>query len=300
MTNIPLFLASDNNYAPYVASTIASFCDNTKSFIDFYVLDGGISKENQEKIKQLSTRYNNFSLEFITIDLDKEFPNFKETDKITRAMYNRYLIPYVKPELDKALYSDVDVIATGDIAEMFAEDLGSYAMGAIYEDFGEGKLNNKRREYMGLSENHKYFSSGNLILNCKKWRDDKILDNLLKIAVEYAEVLRYPDQDTLNKYFDCNYKVLPAKYCYTDAQFDFAKNNADDMIIRHYTGDHKPWKLHPSLGNISTPNNDLFWHYIKQTAFYEEAVERTEHKNLTHFKMQLRIQEIARKNRKNV
>ena len=37
--NIPIFLSSDNNYAPFVATTIASICDNTKSFCDFYVLD---------------------------------------------------------------------------------------------------------------------------------------------------------------------------------------------------------------------------------------------------------------------
>ena len=48
---IPIFLASDNNYAPFVATTIASICDNTKSFCDVYVLDGGITKENQSKIR---------------------------------------------------------------------------------------------------------------------------------------------------------------------------------------------------------------------------------------------------------
>ena len=42
MSNIPIFLSSDDNYAPFVATTIASICDNTKSFCEFYVLDGGI------------------------------------------------------------------------------------------------------------------------------------------------------------------------------------------------------------------------------------------------------------------
>ena len=73
MNTIPIFLSSDNNYAPYVATTIASICDNTKSFCDFYILDGGISKENQEKIYVLKEKFNNFSIEFINIDVDKEF-----------------------------------------------------------------------------------------------------------------------------------------------------------------------------------------------------------------------------------
>ena len=50
MSNIPIFLASDNNYAPFVATTIASICDNTKSFCNFYILDGGISKKIRIKL----------------------------------------------------------------------------------------------------------------------------------------------------------------------------------------------------------------------------------------------------------
>ena len=52
MYRIPIFLSSDNNYAPFVATTIASICDNTKSFCDFYILDGGIEEEKKEKIFQ--------------------------------------------------------------------------------------------------------------------------------------------------------------------------------------------------------------------------------------------------------
>ena len=67
MSNIHIFLSSDNNYAPFVATTIASICDNTKSFCDFYILDSGIEEEeeeeeNKEKICQLKTKFNNFSI----------------------------------------------------------------------------------------------------------------------------------------------------------------------------------------------------------------------------------------------
>lgn len=53
MSYIPIFLSSDNNYAPYIAIAIASICDNTKSFCNFYILDGGISKENKSYINSL-------------------------------------------------------------------------------------------------------------------------------------------------------------------------------------------------------------------------------------------------------
>lgn len=75
--NIPVFLSSDNNYAPFVATTIASICDNTKSFCEFYVLDGGIKEENKAKICELKNKFNNFSIEFIEIDVKKSFFHYK-------------------------------------------------------------------------------------------------------------------------------------------------------------------------------------------------------------------------------
>ena len=73
MSNIPIFLSSDNNYAPFIETTIASICDNTKSFCEFFILDGGITKENQEKICKLKNEFNNFNITFLTVDIEKEF-----------------------------------------------------------------------------------------------------------------------------------------------------------------------------------------------------------------------------------
>ena len=73
--SIPVFLASDDNYAPFVASTIASICSHTKSFCDFYILDGGISEKNKEKICKLKEQFDNFFIEFLFVDLEKEFKN---------------------------------------------------------------------------------------------------------------------------------------------------------------------------------------------------------------------------------
>ena len=36
--HIPVFFVADDNYAPFVATTMASVLKNTKSFIEFYVI----------------------------------------------------------------------------------------------------------------------------------------------------------------------------------------------------------------------------------------------------------------------
>lgn len=273
MKSIPIFLSSDNNYAPFVATTIASICENTNSFIDFYVLDGGISLLNQNKILSLKQQYNNFSIEFISIDIDKYFKNFVETPKITKSMYSRFLIPYVKPEINKAIYTDVDVIVVGDITEMYNESLDHYALGACYEEFFKNDLNLIRQKYLNLSKNHKYFCSGILLFDCKKWRQDNILNGLLTLEKKYREYLKYPDQDLLNKYFETNYKILDKKYCYLDPWFSIEKDYK--FIIRHYTANYKPWKIPPNIDSKNFPSTKLFWNYAKKTPFYEELEKKT-------------------------
>ena len=155
MKNIPIFLSSDNNYAPYAAAAIASVCDNTKSFVDFYILDSGISDENKAKIEKLKEQFPNFSVEYIKADTEKLFAEieYKNQSKyISMATYNRFLIPYIKPELEKVIYLDVDLIVTLDIAELYDIDLSGYSIAAVYDTWCNKQPNHKSL----FKDNHNY------------------------------------------------------------------------------------------------------------------------------------------------
>lgn len=273
MHKIPIFLSADNNYAPFVATTIASICDNTKSFCDFYILDGGITKENQDKICELKKQFDNFSIEFIDIDIKKYFKDFKENMHFSKTMYSRFLIPDLKPDIDKAIYSDVDVIVLGDIAEMYNEDLGEYALGAVWEEINEFKRNIKSKQTLELSNNHKYFSSGNLLIDCKKWRENNVLANFIEIEKKYHAYLELPDQDILNKNFDNNYKILSPRYCFCNSYDKFYNNT--DVVIRHFEGLLKPWYIAQQDKDFELSNLFDFWEYAKMTEFYYDLLLKT-------------------------
>lgn len=273
---IPVFLSSDNNYAPFVATTIASICDNTKSYINFYILDGGINDENKSLIESLKDQFNNFSIEFIQIDMDKYFENFIETKTITKSMYNRFLIPELKPEIDKAIYLDVDIIALDDITKLYNEDLENYSLGAVWEEFAEKTSNIKRKNVLGLPDNHKYFCSGTLLINCKKWREENIISKLLEIEKICKDSLTNPDQDILNKCFENNYKQLPAKYCYINQNYYFFESH--NVVIRHYNGMVKPWHINWKTDLMS--NVDDFWHYAQKTPFIVQLIKGCDNKEL--------------------
>ena len=264
MISIPIFLSSDNNYAPFVATTIASICDNTKSFCEFYVLDGGITEENRKKIYSLNKKFNNFSLEFINIDTEKEFKNIDYKNNcfyVTISTYNRLLIPRLKPKIKKCIYLDVDLILLQDIKEFFEIPLENYPLGAV-EDF-ESDLRN--RDF--IAKEHTYFNAGVLLLDCEKWREMDATTKLFELEEKYRDQLKYADQDLLNKYFENNYKKLPSKF-----NVIFPIQNAE-IAIRHYAGDLKPYSFFKDVETTFLPNIKEFWDYATKSGFEDEIIK---------------------------
>lgn len=293
-TKIPVFLSADEHYAPFVATTMASICYNTKSFCEFYILDAGISEESKEKICELKKQFNNFSIEFINVDLEKYFRNFQETKDITKAMYSRFLIPILKPELDKVIYSDVDVTFMGDIREMFDEPLNNYPLGAVWEMYAEHTFNIERKHRLHLSDCHRYFSSGNLLIDCKKWRENDITNKLIGLVQSNTFKLNCPDQDIMNIYFDNNYQILPTRYSYINQNFTFFHNH-NNILIRHFNGPNKPWFFGFKSNQFEFLNNiEDFWNYARMTVFGDYLLKNIRYKTDKVYKHELK-KEISKK-----
>src|SRR5574344_921455 len=168
MNHIPIFLSSNDNYALFVATIISSICYNTKSFCNFYILDSGITDKNQKKINSLKNKFNNFSTEFIRIDVNVVFKGFKELAHLSLSTYNRLLITEIKPNLGKVLYLDSDMIAIDDIKPLFDTDLGNHLLCAVPDTFPNAKDLEERLNTLKLDKNHKYFNAGVLLFDIQK------------------------------------------------------------------------------------------------------------------------------------
>ena len=271
---IPIFLSSDNNYAPFVATTIASICDNTKYFCEFYILDGGINKVNKNRILQLKDIYRNFSIEFININPEKEFKDIKYNNAATYisiSTYSRFLIPTLKPKLKKVLYLDVDIVVLGDIAELYAQELEGYALGAVWDE-SRKQYNLDTKELVELSDNYKYFNAGVLLVDIPKWKKDSIAEKLFGIANKYGEKVLHADETLLNKYFDGQYRILDLKYNFLD--YDLISHPLEKVIIRHFATEFKPWTIPPGKNAKQMPGANEFWKYAEKTVFYKDILEK--------------------------
>lgn len=285
--NIPVFLSSDNNYAPFVATTMASILDNTKSFVEFYVLDGGISEENKEKISSLKKCFNNFDVEFIEVDIKKFIaPNIYKNSAghVSLSTYNRFLIPKIKPEFEKICYFDVDIIFQDDVLNLYNIDMSSYPIAAVEEPtVGVGLTQIK--EAINFNPSSIYFNAGVIVVNNKLWVQEGMFEKLMKTFDENREKIQYADQDVLNIFFENKTKILPNRF------------NSRYMLnipyIMHYAGKIKPWYINPKYNNEEIR---LFWKYAKMTPFYDVLLSKTlDEVSQEEIIRQFRVQEIKKK-----
>lgn len=272
---IPIFLISDEKYAPYMCTTIVSILENTARTCAIYILDGGILPDTRLQIQETAQRYPHLhEIEFIGIDKEK-FAKFPDVMHFSLNMYFRYLIPELKPELNKALYIDSDMIVTSDIGELYDCDLHSKPLAAVPYRDERPDLAHKRisddHEELGLSKDHLYFNSGLLILDCQQFRARNWVSKLLDITEKYAKVLKYPDQDALNILVDGNYYVLDDKWnAVVDINLVYEVVPDTLPAVLHFTGGSstRPWM------SFSCPYREEFDKYAIKTPFANELFTR--------------------------
>lgn len=285
MTNsvIPIFLAFDNKYAACASVTITSIILNTDCYVTFYLLEcceEGISLENKKKIESLKNLKNNFSIEWIYVNPSIFFNGFTTFSYISLATYGRLLIPTLKPNLEKIIYLDVDLIVTDDIKKLFECNLEDYPLGAVYDGYNEeNNINSKLISNLGCSPFHKYFNAGVLLIDVKKWNLLNISVNILKLENEIRTKLIFADQDLLNVYFNCNYKMLDPSFnvSHKRSRNYYKKGKLVNCVIRHFVGDKKPWLVHPLKSEIIKKDyigKSVFWKYALLTPYKYELLAR--------------------------
>lgn len=273
---IPIFLAADNYYAPFVATTAYSILKNTNSQIQFYIIDAGISQENKELIKKSLKRFNNYTIEYLPFpDLPPESSLLKHP-RYNKVAFARFFIPKLKPELIKVLYLDVDIIVRSDITNLFMQSLDNYPIAAVPEDFqpypfpGIGMLKKDCPEYNLLSS---YFNDGVLIIDVQEFIRNNYLDRLMEVTESYLDIAPFADQCILNIFFKDNYKKLDYSMNYMPMLAKFYEKHLGknfrklkkNIQIYHYTSQYC----------IEAPFYcSDFWKIAKQIPFYDELKSR--------------------------
>lgn len=194
-----------------------------------------------------------------------------EVRGISSGAYLRLMLHRLLPQLDKILYTDVDVLFRNDLTKIWQTDLTDCVLAAV-----KGTVNssdkwewNSDRSYWHCLEDMKgrYVNSGVLLLNLAEVRRRNLEEEWSRWA---REKLYYQDQDILNLTCKDAIRYLPLQYnrfayveekdhgqyvdegIFTEQEWVDASNRP---VIIHYAGD-KPWKRY------DTNLGYLWWDYV--------------------------------------
>ncbi len=283
---VPVAFAADDNYVPMVSTTIYSMLKNASHDYryDIYVLSSNISCENQQRMKDFFSVFDNASIRFVNVSRMVEgYALSTNNPHISVETYYRFLIQELLPFYDKVLYLDSDLIVKGDVSALYETELGDNLLAAVRDLDFLAHINTKnddRTEYaknvLGMKDPYAYFQAGVLLLNIKAMRKRHSIEEWLDFAGD--ERFIYNDQDALNAqcegsvvYLDYDWNVMidcagriNNVFAYAPAAvYDAFLDSRKHERIVHYAGFQKPW-------NLSTcDRSDLYWSYARETPFYE-------------------------------
>lgn len=265
--NISVCFASDDRYAGHLAVTIVSILKNSGSEEElfFYVLDGGISDNNKNKISELKA-VKKFNIEYIKLDDSVLLELPLVLSHFSTAIYFRFKIADLLPHIDKVIYLDCDIIVCSSLKELFLQEISDYYVAGV-EDIGYYWAHRfLNREFESL-----YINSGVMLINLKLWRSDGIGNKLIAFARETKEELTFGDQDVINKVLKDKIKLISLDWNVQSSYFEFnnityhplckeIKKAKKNIKIIHYITAKKPW-------NSYTPLRDLYFYYLQFTSF---------------------------------
>lgn len=260
--NISIVVASDNFFAIMIAALLKSIDVNHKTgeHIDFYIIDDGISAKFKAQLEAISNP-ERITLKWFKskeiIPANVDIPVDKSSFPLT--VFLRIFIPYmVDQSAEKVIYLDVDTIVQDDISKLWNTHLEDYTIGAVQDYSGTvdckwaGIPNYKE---LGLAGNTKYFNSGVLLINPKKWRAENITSQVIDTLVKYKQHVVMPDQYGLNVVFANKWKELDPKWNW------FANKENENPSLIHFV------EIKPIFTNYKFKEfyKEEFYRYLSMT-----------------------------------
>ena len=262
----------DNKMFEPACVAIASLLDskNPREHFDMFCIVDNESLTRKSELEAIVNRRDEESVIHV-LETPNDFEGAYEVRGISRATYTRFLIHRILPQIDKILYSDVDVLFCGSIRGLWETDISDAYFAAVK---GTNNFTNKWEKYKEFDYYNElsglkgqYVNAGIMLMNLACIRESGIENEWLERAKRKYE---YQDQDILN--ITCKDRIvyLPLKYnlaaylipkwfkqYYTQGIYcqEEARDAQKKPVILHYAGE-KPWDIREAY------RGDEWWHYV--------------------------------------
>jgi len=267
-----LFTGNDKIFEGLSLSLI-SITEHCKEPLNVYVLTMDLKEQNKnylplekDKLTALENliKQSNPDSKINLIDVTELFKREHSNSKNMENSYSPYafirlLADEVAEIPDKILYFDIDIMANGDIKELYDTDISEVEYGAVRDYYGK------------IFINRNYINSGVMLLNMKRIRET----GLFKKAREYVNTkkMAFPDQTALNKCVE--------KRIFLARKFNSQRKMHKDDVVRHFC---KSIRWYPKLFTKKENHREYcqimhkflpFFHTVNIKPWHEKAVRNT-------------------------
>ena len=280
--------ATDEKYVKLVATSMISLFENNNEFTEIYVyiIENNISESSKKELINIALKYKR-NVEFIEL---KEICNGLKTDNsFPISSFSRLFLSNLT-NIDKIIYLDCDSIVNNSFYDLWNENIEDYYIAGVLDT-----INSFYKTTVGLQHESNYINAGLLLINLKKWRDDKIESKFLDFINLYNGSVPHHDQGTLNAICNDKIYILHPKYnlmppmliynenkikklyslnqYYSQKELDEASENP---VFIHFTADfyNRPW-----FKECSHPMKNIFLKYFNKTAWKYQFEDKKLTKN---------------------
>ena len=241
--SVSVCLCCDETFAAYAAASIYSIVKSAEPETEYNFFIG--FSDLSDTAKQILTRAaGTHTIEFVKID-KTEFDNYNCTVQwITQAAAYRLIVPLlIRKDIERLIYIDCDTLVYEDLTDMYNYDMKGKTLGVVLDVCWS--------QHTWKANTAKYFNSGVLLFDCKRWRDNEYF-------VKVREALNHknnslPDQDALNRVMHKDSIYLPLRYnlqlraddkhYYTNIDRLEYNDSKEHPVIAHFIGRVKPWHV---------------------------------------------------------
>ncbi len=260
VSEVPIALAFDKNIIDYVPALINSIEANKSCDTRYIML---VRDLPDDKIKVIEKACGQSPVQWFAMDEYLKGAKFNIGSAITVSTMDRLFLPELLPDIDKILYLDIDMIVTGDIAELYQMELGDALLAAREGLLDFSKIEScdfkhlpidkllalRKSASVSINLLSCTFNAGMLLLSLEKMRQDNFTEQAARFAVTY----QMHDQNVLNFYANDNFIKLPKAW---NGFAIHEKLSINEQKIFHWIGGHKPWHT-----NRNVPFRHLWQQY---------------------------------------
>ena len=264
--NITIVSVTDNHYIILLAALIKSIVVNhhSEEHIDYFIVGDRLTRRNINKLEE-SCKSDKLTIHWFKMNEIIPTGMALPLDRSSYPLniYIRLFIPYFLPrEIKKIIYLDVDMIVLTDISLLWYINLGENIIAAVTDFIGTvsnewGGI--KNYDALGLDKDSKYFNTGLLIINRKKWEEYEVTQKVLDCVQTNKPFANFPDQYGLNVVLNKDWLIIdPLWNCFSNME------EKNPYIIHFYQ--RKP--IYKSYDKNSNYKN-LFYFYLNETRWKE-------------------------------